>query len=122
MEIKTMARYHQEEVESTGRPDWIRWSAIGAMVGGWGSDGGDQPVPVHRSELQEFELVEPPAILGGILLALALPAYYLSERRWFGRLARVGFAALALGTTVTAIALPPPTAPGSSSSSTFSVC
>lgn len=55
---------------------------------------------------QEFALIEPPAILAGILLALALPAYYLRERRWFGRVAQLGFGMMALGTIVSAIALP----------------
>lgn len=55
---------------------------------------------------QEFALIEPPGILAHILLALALPAYYLSERHWFSRLARVGFGAMALGTVATAVTLP----------------
>ncbi|WP_254547313.1 hypothetical protein [Halomarina pelagica] len=55
---------------------------------------------------QEFALVEPPGILGGILIALGLPALYASERHWFGRLATVGFWIMAVGWIVAAIGLP----------------
>ncbi|WP_143423175.1 hypothetical protein [Halegenticoccus soli] len=55
---------------------------------------------------QEFALVEPPGILGGIFLALGLPALYASEHHWFGRLATVGFWVMAVGWIGATIGLP----------------
>jgi hypothetical protein len=62
----------------------------------------------------EFEIVEPLGAVAMLLLALALPALYASERHWFGRLASVGFSLLAVGwtaaavgITVTAVTAPP---------------
>lgn len=101
-----MVHYEQqEEVASTRHPTWMRWSAIGALIGGILT----VVINLYLFTIvnqQELALIEPPGILGGILLALALPAYYLSERHWFGRLALVGFGMMALGTIVTALALP----------------
>ncbi len=54
----------------------------------------------------EFVIVEPLGAVAMILLALALPALYVTERHWFGRLATVGFGLLSVGWIVATIALP----------------
>jgi hypothetical protein len=50
------------------------------------------------------DLAERIAALGMLLLVLALPALYASERGWFGRLAPFGFWSMAVGWTVAAVA------------------
>lgn len=100
-----MVQYEQQEMESTRERSWKRWSAISAIVGGVLTVGVNLYLFTVLTP-QQFPLIEPPGILGHILLTLALPACYLSERHWFGRVALVGFGLMALGTIVTAIALP----------------
>lgn len=55
---------------------------------------------------QEFAVIEPIGIVAGILLALGLPVYYVSEHHWFSRFATISFGFMALGTVVAALALP----------------
>lgn len=62
----------------------------------------------------EFVIVEPVGTVAMVLLALALPALYVSERHWFGRLAVAGFGlvslgwiAATLGLIVTSLTMPP---------------
>jgi len=62
----------------------------------------------------EFEYVEPFGTVAMIVLALALPALYVSERGWFGRLATAGFGLMSLGwiaatigLVVTSLTMPP---------------
>ena len=62
----------------------------------------------------EFVVVEPVAALAMVLLALALPALYASERRWFGRSATIAFGLMSLGwvvatvgSVVTSLTMPP---------------
>ncbi|WP_227354377.1 hypothetical protein [Haladaptatus salinisoli] len=54
----------------------------------------------------EFGIVDPLGAVATILLALALSTLYASERRWFGRLAKVGFGLLSVGWIVATVALP----------------
>jgi hypothetical protein len=51
----------------------------------------------------EYMIIDP---LGAVaMILLALPALYVSERHWFGRLAMIGFGLLSLGWIGAAIAL-----------------
>ena len=101
-----MVHYEQQqEAESTRQPNWMRWSAISAIVGGILAAVVYLYVMTDLNP-QEFELITTPAHLAGLLLALALPAYYVSEHHWFDRVAQVGFGMMAVGMVIAAIALP----------------
>lgn len=54
----------------------------------------------------QFEVVDPLGVIAMALLALGLPALYLSEHRWFGTLAKAGFGMMAAGWIVAAVGLP----------------
>lgn len=84
---------------------WIRISGITATVAGIVL----AAVGVALLTLlnpAEFEIVGPFGIVATIALAAALVPLYASERWWFGRLAKLGFGMLAVGSAVAAVALP----------------
>ncbi|MFC6835163.1 hypothetical protein [Halomarina ordinaria] len=53
----------------------------------------------------EFVVVEPVGWFAMVLLALALPALYASERDWFGWPGKIGFALLSIGWVVATLGL-----------------
>ena len=84
---------------------WMRIGTIGALIGGGllALIG----VALH-SVLNEaqFAVVDPLGMIAIALLALGLPALYLSEHRWFDTLAKAGYGIMAVGWIVTAVGLP----------------
>ncbi len=53
----------------------------------------------------EFEIVEPFGAFAMALLSLALPALYIAERSWFGRLAKSGYGLMSLGWVVATVGI-----------------
>lgn len=59
---------------------------------------------LSEAEFERF-LIDPLGAMAMFLLTLGLPAMYVSERHWFGRLAKVGFGLLSLGWIVASVGL-----------------
>jgi hypothetical protein len=100
-----MAHYERRRID---RPVTGRWRQVSILSG---LVGGVVLVFVGLALLSvlneaEFAIIDPLGALAMILLTLALPALYASERHWFGRFATVGFGLLAVGRTGATIALP----------------
>lgn len=103
-----MTRYegHRRTKRTTSPASgWRRLSALGALIGG------GLMVLVGVALLSvlneaEFAVIDPLGTIAMILLAIGLPAFYLSERHWFGTLATVGFGLVAAGWIVAAVGLP----------------
>jgi hypothetical protein len=108
-----MTQYGQQRVEQPISRQWMRASTLSGLAGGILMTVTGLALLTVLNEA-EFEVVEPLGAVAMLLLALALPALYASERHWFGRLASVGYGLLAVGwtvaavgITVTAVTLPP---------------
>lgn len=92
---------------------WMQISILGGLIGGVCMVLTGLALLSVLSEA-EFEIVEPFGAVAMILLTLALPALYLVERPWFGRLAKaayglmsVGWIAATIGIIVTSVTMPP---------------
>lgn len=55
---------------------------------------------------EQSTMAAPFLVAAMLLLVAGLPALYVSERRWFGTLAKAGFGLMAAGWIVAAVALP----------------
>lgn len=100
-----MVQYERKRMAGVSGKRWTRIGASGALIGGGllALIG----VALH-SVLNEaqFAVVDPLGVITMILLALGLPAFYLSEHGWFDILAKGGFGLMAAGWIVAAVALP----------------
>lgn len=99
-----MVEYERRRMADVEMGGWMRIGAMGGLVGGvllalLG-------VAIHSglSDAQ-WAIVNPLGALAMILLAVGLPVLYLSERHWFGTLARVGFGVMAVGWIATAVTM-----------------
>lgn len=100
-----MTHYKQQQLAQPLTPRWMRVSILSGLLGGvLMAITGLAMISVLNEA--EFVIVEPLGAVAMILLALALPALYVSEHHWFGRLATVGFGLLSVGWIVATIALP----------------
>ncbi|QCJ45912.1 hypothetical protein [Haloprofundus sp. MHR1] len=105
-----MVTYETEEVGQYGKTtstDGRFWqlSALAAILGGLLVVGVGLALFTVLNEA-EFVYADPLGAIGFLLILVGLPAFYLHERDWFGRVAKLTFAMVALGTIVTAVALP----------------
>ncbi|WP_224448682.1 hypothetical protein [Haloprofundus salilacus] len=105
-----MVTYETEEVgqyEKTTSMDGRFWqlSALAAILGGVLVAGVGLALFTVLNEA-EFVYADPLGAIGFLLIMAGLPAFYLRERDWFGRVAQLTFAMITLGTVVTAVALP----------------
>lgn len=91
-----MTQYEVRGVERTTTGLWMPVSTLAGLVGGAMITVTGLALLSVLSEA-EFEYVEPFGTIAMLVLVLALPALYASERGWFGRLATVGFGLLSLG-------------------------
>ena len=98
-----MTQYEVRETEKPTTGRWMRASVLSAFLGGGLLIVGALAMFSVPNEA-ESDIVERIAALGMLLLVLALPALYASERGWFDRLATVGFWSMAVGWTVAAVA------------------
>lgn len=100
-----MTTYAQQQIEQHTSRRWWRLSTLSGLIGG-----GLMVITgialLSVLNEAEFEVVDPVGIAAMLLLAIALPALYMSERHWFGRLGKIGFGLTAVGWTVAAIGLP----------------
>lgn len=100
-----MVQYRQKWITGITDDRWVRISTLSALSGGvlLAFIG----IALH-SVLNEaqFAVVDPLGVVAMILLALGLPMLYLSERHWFGSLAKGSFGLMAAGWIIAAIALP----------------
>ncbi|TYL39714.1 hypothetical protein CV102_05360 [Natronococcus pandeyae] len=99
-----MVQYEQQRKIAIDRP-WIRASGVGALVGGamtaiLGAIALTDPAP------WVYDIIDPLAVVAFVLLALALPAYYVHEHAGFGRIGSIGFGLMAVGMVVVAVAFP----------------
>ena len=108
-----MTQYQVRGVEGATTGRWMRLSTLAGLVGGAMMAVTGLALLSVLNEA-EFEYVEPFGTIAMLVLALALPALYASERDWFGRLATVGFGLLSLGwiaatigLVVTSLTMPP---------------
>lgn len=108
-----MTEYEHQQVERSTADRWTRISTASGLLGGVLMALTGLALLSLLNEA-EFVIVEPLGAVAMILLALALPALYLSERPWFGRLAKGGFAFLSVGwiaatvgLIVTSLTMPP---------------
>ena len=108
-----MTQYEVRGVERATSGRWMRVSVLAGLVGGVMMTVTGLALLSVLNET-EFEYVEPFGTVAMLVLALALPALYASERGWFGRLATVGFGLLSLGwiaasagLVVTTLTMPP---------------
>ncbi|MFC6939846.1 hypothetical protein ACFQE8_07680 [Salinirubellus sp. GCM10025818] len=108
-----MTQYEVRDIEEPTTGRWMRASALAGLVGGAMMAVTGLALLSVLNEA-EFEYVEPFGTVAMLVLALALPALYASERGWFGRLATVGFGLLSLGwiaasvgLVVTTLTMPP---------------
>lgn len=99
-----MVQHEQQQIESADHRIWMRLSMVSALLGGVLITGCSLYMLTVLT-VREFTMMEPFGVLGSILLALGLPAYYASERRWFGRAATVSFGVMATGTVIAAITI-----------------
>jgi hypothetical protein len=101
----TMNQYEQQQIEQPTSRGWWRLSTLSALIGGiLMTITGIALLSVLT--VAEFVVIDPIGITAMVLLAVALPALYVSERHWFGRLAKTGFGLMTVGWIVSAIALP----------------
>lgn len=85
-----MVQYEQGRIEQSPSHGWWRLSTLSSLIGGGlMSLTGIALLSVLNEA--EFEIVDPIGIAAMLLLAIELPTLYVSERRWFGRLAKIGF-------------------------------
>ncbi len=98
-----MAHYERRRIE---RPTtrWLRVSTLGGLVGGILMALTGLALLSVLNEA-EFVVVEPVGWFAMVLLALALPALYASERDWFGWPGKIGFALLSIGWVVATLGL-----------------
>ena len=109
----TMTQYEHQQLGQPTATRWMRISIVSGLVGGILMALTGLALLSVLSEA-EFVIVEPLGAIAMILLALAIPAFYASERHWFGRLATAGFGLLSagwivatIGIVVTALTMPP---------------
>ena len=99
-----MTQYELRGTERTATGRWMRPSVLAGLVGGAMMTVTGLALLTVLNEA-EFEYVEPFGTVAMIVLALALPALYVSERGWFGRLATAGFGLMSLGWTAASVGL-----------------
>ena len=97
--------HHDQQMEQPSVPRWMRVSTTSGLVGGVLMTITGLALLSVPNEA-EFAVVDPLGAVAMVLLALALPALYASERHWFGRLATAGFGLLSSGWLLAAVALP----------------
>ncbi len=100
-----MMQYEQQRIEQSPTRRWMRGSTFSGLLGG------GLTVIIGLALLTvlnsaEFTIIEPVSILAMFLLAFALPALYVSERHWFGRLGTGGFWLMAVGWIIATITVP----------------
>lgn len=98
-------QHQQARRTTTSNPGWMRVSATSALIGG-GLTAFVGLVLHSVLNEAEFAIIDSLGSIALILLALGLPALYLSERHWFGSLATAGFGLMATGWITAAVALP----------------
>ncbi|KTG09595.1 hypothetical protein AUR64_13055 [Haloprofundus marisrubri] len=97
-------QYEQNRLSGMREKRWLRISAAAGLVGGvlltlLG-------IAIHSGLSNAGWVIA--NVLGAVampLLAVGLPALYLSERHWFGTPAKIGFGLMAVGWTATAITM-----------------
>jgi hypothetical protein len=100
-----MNQYEQQQIEQPTSHGWRRLSTLSSLIGGGLMTVTGLALLSVLNEA-EFEIVDPIGIAAMILLAVALPALYVTERHWFSRLAKISFGFMAAGWVVAALALP----------------
>lgn len=97
----------QVENQQLATVDNRRWTGVGAISGLIGSTLlAIIAIALHTSLTEaQYAIVNPVGAVAMVLMAFALPVLYLSERHWFGSLARVGFGVMAVGWIVTTVML-----------------
>ncbi|MDS0292969.1 hypothetical protein [Halogeometricum luteum] len=99
-----MGEYEQRRTADVQTGRWMRISATGGLVGGVLLALLGVATHLGLSDAQ-WAVVNPLGAIAMVLLAVGLPALYLSERHWFGTLARVGFGVMAVGWIATAVTM-----------------
>lgn len=99
-----MTKYEHQQLGQPTATRWMRISILSGLVGGILMALTGLALLSVLSEA-EFVVVEPLGIVALALLAIALPALYVSERHWFGRLAKAGFGLMAIGWVAAPIGL-----------------
>lgn len=91
-----MTQYEHQQLGQPTARRWMRISILGALVGGTLMALTGLALLSVLNEA-EFAIVEPLGAIAMILLVIALPVLYASERHWFGHLAKGGFGLLSVG-------------------------
>lgn len=100
-----MVQYERRQIAGTTGERWMRIGATSALIGGGllALSG----VAMHSVLSVDQGTIAAPFLMAAMLfLAAGLPALYLSERHWFGSLAKAGFGLMAAGWTVAALSFP----------------
>lgn len=95
-----MTQYEQRSAAS----GWMRISILSGLTGGVSMILTGIALLSVLSEA-EFEIVEPFGAFAMVLLSIALPALYITERSWFGRLAKSGYGLMSLGWVVATVGI-----------------
>jgi len=83
---------------------WMRISILSGLIGGVCLILTGVALLSVLSEA-EFEIVEPFGAFAMVLLSVALPSLYVTERSWFGRLATSGYGLMSLGWVVATVGI-----------------